>query len=79
MRSGVEPQRVGARVAAAGPDGRPVQIVRPAGLVGGDLAGWQVAVGEADQGAVPLGDQLDLDHAGAGRQRAALDLPTPGV
>src|SRR5215211_1744179 len=76
--SRVEPHGVGAGVTAAGADGQPVQVVGPAGLVGGDLAGWEVAVGKAEQGAAVLWDQLDLDHAGAGRQRAALNLPAPG-
>src|SRR5215218_8564794 len=76
--SRVEPHGVGTGVAAAGADGQPVQVVGPAGLVGGDLAGGQVVVGEADQGAVALWDQLDLDDAGAGTQWPALDLPAPG-
>src|SRR5215211_4042979 len=76
--SRVEPHGVGTGVAAAGADGQPVQVVGPAGLVGGDLAGGEVTVGEADQRTVALWDQLDLDHAGAGGQRAALDLPAPG-
>src|SRR4029453_17096405 len=76
--SRVEPRGVGAGVTAAGPDGQPVQVVGPAGLVGGDLARGEVAVGEAEQGAVALGDQLDLDHAGAGGQRVVLYVPAPG-
>jgi hypothetical protein len=31
--------------------------------VGGDLTRGEIALGEADQGAVALWDQLDLDHA----------------
>src|SRR5687767_5518929 len=58
--SRAEPQRVGAGVTTPGADGQPVQVVRPAGLVGRGLPGGEVPVGEADQGAVALGDQLDL-------------------
>ena len=74
---GVEPQGVGAGVGATGADGQPVQVVGPAGLVGGDLAGGEVAVGETEQGAATLWDQVDLDHAGAGGKGTVLDVPAP--
>jgi hypothetical protein len=46
--SRVKPHGVGAGVTATGADGQSVQVVRPAGLVGRDLAGGKVTVGEAD-------------------------------
>src|SRR5512132_722603 len=63
--SRAEPQGVGAGVTAAGADGQPVQVVGPAGRVGRDLPRGKVAVGEPDQRAAVLRDEVDLDHAGA--------------
>src|SRR5207253_9652004 len=49
----------------------------PICVLADDLRSRQPAVHQPDDGALAVGDQRDLDHAGAGRKRGAFALEAP--
>src|SRR6266545_1016189 len=70
--------RVRPRVVACRGQCEPRQVVRPSrGAAAPDLL-RHAAVDQAQQGAVPVRGQRDLDHAAGGRRRRAVVLPFPG-